>query len=185
MKIPFSHTSDEHSLIIRCIKGDEQARKAVYMQYVEEMMVLCLRYIADREDAREVLMDAFLKFFNSLKDFEYRGNGSVKAWLKKITVNYCLMFLRKRTLNFQTLDDRYGFGDIASVGDVAGQMNVKDILKLIHELPPGCKTVFNLYVFEEMTHKDIAQELNITEGTSKSQLHLARRILKEKILVNT
>jgi RNA polymerase sigma factor (sigma-70 family) len=185
LKIPLNHTSDEHSLIIRCIKGDEQARKALYMLYVEEMMILCLRYIADREDAREVLMDAFLKFFNSLKDFEYRGPGSVKAWLKKITVNYCLMFLRKRTMNFQALDDRDGYSEIASAGDVAGQMNVKDILKLIHELPPGCKTVFNLYVFEEMTHKDIAQELNITEGTSKSQLHLARKILKDKILVNT
>lgn len=155
------------------------------MQYVEEMMMLCLRYVSDKEDAREVMMDAFLKFFNSLKDFEYRGKGSVKAWLKKITVNYCLMFLRKRTMNFQVLDDRGGHDEIASTGDVTGQMNVKDILKLIHELPPGCKTVFNLYVFEEMTHKDIAQALNITEGTSKSQLHLARKILKDKILVNT
>lgn len=155
------------------------------MQYVEEMMILCLRYVSDKEDAREVMMDAFLKFFNSLKDFEYRGQGSVKAWLKKITVNYCLMFLRKRTMNFHVLDDRGSYDEIASTGDVTGQMNVKDILKLIHELPPGCKTVFNLYVFEEMTHKDIAQALNITEGTSKSQLHLARKILKDKILVNT
>ena len=184
MNLSLSHTTDEHRLIIQCIKGDEQARKAVYMQYVEEMMVLCLRYIADREDAREVMMDAFLKFFSSLKDFEYRGQGSVRAWLKKITVNYCLMFLRKRTVAFDQLNDN-SHSELASAGDVTGQMNVKDILKLIHELPPGCKTVFNLYVFEELTHKDIALMLNITEGTSKSQLHLARKILKEKILVNT
>ena len=147
-------------------------------------MLLCMRYIADREDAREVLSDAFLKFYNNVSDFEYRGEGSVKAWLKKIVVSYCLMFLRKNRLTFESTDDGRHRPEIAATENIIEEMSAKEILQLIHRLPAGCKTVFNLYVFEGRTHKEIAKELGISEGTSKSQLHLAKSILKNQILVN-
>ena len=184
MKISVPHTADEHSLIMRCMKGNEPARKAVYIKYVEEVMIVCLRYIADKEDAKEVMMDAFLKFFNALDGFEYRGEGSVRAWLKKITVNECLMFLRKKVMSFDQISDSDFYGAPVVMESVSDQMHVKDILKLVHTLPPGCKAVFNLYVFEDKGHKEIAQLLQISEGTSKSQLHLARKILKDKLLIN-
>lgn len=154
------------------------------MQYIEPMLLLCLRYIAAKEDAREVAMDAFLKFFNGINDFEYRGEGSVSAWLKRITINCCLMFLRKRSVSFDQITDNDFYTGMAGSDSIDGHLNAKDILKLVHALPAGCKTVFNLYVFEQMGHKDIAALLGITEGTSKSQLHLARKILKDKILIN-
>lgn len=184
MKISISNSTDEAYLVSCCRKGDEQARKILYMKYVEEMLLLCLRYIKEKEDAREVLMDAFLKFFNNIDDFEYRGEGSVRAWLKKITISYCLMFLRKRAVLFDQINDNDFYQEMAAADDVTGMINAKEIMKLIHTLPDGCRTVFNMYVFEEMTHKDIALMLNISEGTSKSQLHLARKLLKEKIMIN-
>lgn len=155
------------------------------MTYVEDMMLLCLRYIADKEDAREVLSDSFLKFFNNINDFEYRGVGSVKAWLKKITVNHCLMFLRKNRMSFQSVDDDDRHIEISAQDNIIEELTAKEILLLIHGLPDGCKTVFNLYVFEGRLHKEIAQMLGISEGTSKSQLHLAKSILKNKILINS
>ena len=161
-----------------------QAQKILYMKYVEDMMLLCIRYIANKEDAKEILMDSFLKFFNSIDGFEYRGEGSVKAWLKKITVNHCLMFLRKSKMCFDSGIDGGDIIEIPAQDNIIEEMNAKEILKLIHALPSGCKTVFNLYVFECKTHKEIAAMLNITEGTSKSQLHLGRAILKGKILIN-
>lgn len=184
MNLNLFHTSDELQLIKGCKDQDDQARKFIYMRYVEDMMLLCMRYITNKEDAREVLMDAFLKFFNSINDFEYRGEGSVKAWLKKITINYCLMFLRKNNISFEQISDRDFYNELPAAESIIDQLNVKEILKLIHALPPGCKTIFNLYVFEGRSHKEIATLLNVTEGTSKSQLHLARMILKDKILIN-
>lgn len=185
MRIDLHTNTDEALLVTRCKKKDEQAQKILYMRYVEDMMVLCMRYISDREDAREVLMDAFLKFYNSISDFEYRGEGSVKAWLKKIVVSYCLMFLRKNRLTFESTDDERYHAEIAAQEHIVEEMNAKEILLLIHGLPAGCKTVFNLYIFEGQTHKEIAQTLGISEGTSKSQLHLAKSILKSKILINS
>ena len=184
MKNEWHNSNDEASLVARCKNNDLQAQKILYMLYVEDMMLLCMRYIADREDAREILMDAFLKFFNSLRDFEYRGEGSVKAWLKKITGNQCLMSLRKNRISFQPLEDNSRQIEIPVGDNIIEQMNAKEIMRLIHALPAGCKAVFNLFVFEGMGHKEIATLLNISEGTSKSQLHLAKAILKGKILIS-
>ena len=179
-----SDSGIDDGIIKRCKNGDTRAQKILYMAYVEDMMLLCLRYISDKEDAREVLMDSFLKFFNSITGFEYRGEGSVKAWLKKITVNSCLMYLRKRRISFDAIDDKQHRIEIPVRDNIIEGMSARDILKLIHALPAGCKTVFNLVVFEGLSHKEISELLGIAEGTSKSQFHLAKAILKGKILIN-
>jgi len=173
---------DEATLEKCCKDNNPAAQKALYDKYVEPMMILCLRYVVNHEDAKEVLMDAFLNFFKHIGGFTYMGEGSVRAWLKKIVVNQCLMHLRKRKVYYATDKevDRYDMADSAE--NVLDYLNGKEIMKLIHTLPDGYRTIFNLYFFEGMNHKEISELLGISEGTSKSQLHRGRNLLKEKIL---
>jgi RNA polymerase sigma-70 factor (ECF subfamily) len=147
------------------------------------MMILCLRYIPQHEEAKEVLMDGFLSFFRHMDSFTYRGEGSVKAWLKRIMVNNCLMHLRKRNTAIISIDAMH-YEDHATPEDALGNMAAKEIMKLLHELPDVYRTVFNLYVFEDMGHKEIAELMGISENTSKSQLHRARALLKKQILLS-
>lgn len=165
-----------------CKNNEPIAQRTLYNMYVGDMMVLCLRYIDNAEDAKEVLMDAFLSFFRNIGSFTYLGSGSVKAWLKKIVVNQCLMHLRKQKPVFDTGKEITEYADKETDEDMLGHLAVKEILKLLHELPDGYRMVFNLYVFEGKNHREISELLNISENTSKSQLHRARAMLKEKIV---
>lgn len=156
------------------------AQRILYNFYAEDMMILCLRYIRNAEDARETLMDGFLSFFKHIESFEYRGEGSVKAWLKKIVINQCLMRLRK-TMSPETRYEEELHNIAEDDGNVLDKLAAKDILALLQSLPDGYRAVFNLYFFEDMGHKEIGELLGISENTSKSQLHRARAIMKTKI----
>jgi RNA polymerase sigma-70 factor, ECF subfamily len=172
---------DEAGLVSYCKSNNAAAQKILYTRYAEDMMLLCLRYIPEQEIAREVLMDSFLSFFKNIGQFSYRGEGSVKAWLKKIVVNHCLSQLRKRSVLFVQVKEEQQ--ELHSNDErVLDYLNTKEIMKMIHALPDGYRMVFNLYVFEGMSHQEIAVFMGISEGTSKSQLHRARVLLKEKIL---
>lgn len=184
MQFNLSGINEEASLVKRCKNNDSTAQHALYNAYVEDMMILCLRYIPRQEDAKEVLMDAFLSFFRNIGTFTYRGQGSVKAWLKQIVVNQCLMHLRKRSMPLVSIDNSPLFEDQEAAEDIFGNLVAKEILKLLHELPDIYRTIFNLYVFEDMGHKEIAELLGISENTSKSQLHRARTLLKKQILLS-
>lgn len=180
MNLDFVPVQDEAMLVDGCRQGNATAQKRLYERYAEPMMIVCLRYVSNPHDAKEVLMDGFFNFFKNIGNFNYRGEGSVRAWLKKIMVNQCLMFLRKKNVFHKDVDevaDEITSQDEASAVD---QMSVRELMKLIHELPEGYRMVFNLYVFEEMTHREIAAMLNISENTSKSQLHKARQLLQKK-----
>lgn len=175
------HTDLEADLVMACKKRDPQAQKQLFMQYADEMLVVCIRYVGNPELAKEVMMDAFVKCFDAIKDFEYRGEGSLRAWLKRIVISFCLMQLRKQKLQFVDIEAtkwEYEY----SAEDIVGGISAKEILLLINDLPQGCRAVFNLYVFDNKTHKEIGELLGISDGTSKSQLAMARKILKEKIL---
>lgn len=182
MQLNLSGTNDEALLVKRCKNNDSAAQHALYNKYVEDMMILCLRYIPQQEEAKEVLMDGFLSFFRHMDSFTYRGEGSVKAWLKRIVVNNCLMHLRKRNLSIISIDAT-PYEEHATPEDALGNMAAKEIMKLLHELPDVYRTVFNLYVFEDMGHKEISELMGISENTSKSQLHRARALLKKQILL--
>jgi RNA polymerase sigma-70 factor (ECF subfamily) len=173
---------NEAYLVRRCKDNDPVAQKALYDKYVERTMMLCLRYIANAEDAREALMDSFLKFFQQIKGFTYRGAGGVQAWLKQIAINQCLMALRKRPAIAAPAEEPGDDKDIESDEDILGTLAVKDIMKMVQSLPDGYRTVFNLYVFDGLDHKEIGQLLGISEQTSKSQLHRARVLLKKKMV---
>lgn len=184
MTISLSHTlyKDEQALAKGCKEGNAQAQKALYDAYAEPLMIVCLRYAANSEDARDMLMQSLVACFKSIGSFNYLGEGSLRAWLKKVTVNQCLMQLRKKRELFRELDSSLE-ERLPALHDHSPvmQLTVKEIMVWIHELPDGYRTVFNLYVFEDMSHKEIAALLGISENTSKSQLHKARALLQNRI----
>lgn len=184
MNIPLHTTLYEHEAALAkgCKDGNAYAQKKLYNVYAETLMIICLRYAGNREDAKDLLMQSFTECFKSIGTFEYRAEGSLKAWLKKVAVNQCLMQLRKQRNFIQELDERMEeqIGEEQENGAIA-QLTVKEIMMWIHELPPGYRTVFNLYVFEDMGHKEIGALLGIAENTSKSQLHKARTLLQNQI----
>jgi RNA polymerase sigma factor (sigma-70 family) len=138
---------------------------------------LCRRYLKTDEQAEETMMGGFLKIFQSLNQFDYVNDAAAFGWMKRIMVNECLMELRKK--NSFLLVAESSANDIAVDEDALSQMAADEIYQLITQLPIGYRTVFNLFVMEQMGHKEIAASLNITEGTSKSQLSKARNMLQQ------
>jgi RNA polymerase sigma factor (sigma-70 family) len=168
----------ELSLASDCAKGDRGAQKRLYERFCEDMLILCLRYLPGRADAQEALMDGFLSCFKGIGSFGYRGPGSLKAWLKQVMINACLMKIRKRQpLSVEAIGD--DAEDIGIASTVLEALSAKEIMLLVQRLPEGYRTVFNLYCFEGHSHKDIAAELGISEATSKSQLSKAKARLRE------
>lgn len=143
------------------------------------MLVLCQRYLPQIEEAREALMDGYLSVFRSLDRFEHRGPGSFRAWQSRIMVNSCLARLRKTSLHWEPMDEHQP--EVADPEAVLAQLSAKEILAQIQTLPAGYRMVFNLFVFEQMTHPEIARLLGVTESTSKTQFLKARRMLQEKL----
>jgi RNA polymerase sigma-70 factor (ECF subfamily) len=163
-----------------CRRQDRICQKYVFDLWSEGMLMLCMRYVKNLPDAEELMLNGFFSFFKSIDRFVYNDDSSITAWLKKIMVNECLMWLRKKG-DLKIVEEKYA--DEISTEDAHGKMNVDEIFKLIVALPAGYRTVFNLYIIEGYSHKEIAAMLNITEGTSKSQLSKARVMLQQKLEV--
>jgi RNA polymerase sigma factor (sigma-70 family) len=164
----------------RC--GNAAAQKALFDHLADPMMALCCRYLKSREDAEEVLLDGFCKFFSHLKEFKYRGEAALHAWLKKIMINECLMFLRRRHA-FSMVPEKTA-ELLPQVPEPLADLSAAEIFHLIVRLPVGYRTVFNLHVIEGMEHREIAKLLGIAEGTSKSQLSKARVLLQKMLWQN-
>lgn len=174
----------EQILAERLKKGDRQAMKELYGLYSGFLNAVCSRYVVDKEAVKDILQDSFIKIFSSASSFRYRGEGSLKAWMKKIVVNDSLKYLRK--------SDRYGFVVSAdTLPDIPEQEDEPDFMlesvppsviqKMVRRLPDGYRTIFNLYVFEDKSHKEIAGILGIKENSSASQLHRAKALLAKWI----
>jgi RNA polymerase sigma-70 factor (ECF subfamily) len=174
----------ELQLIEACKRSDSFAQRLLYEQFAEKIFILCLRYVTNRHDAEELLSDCFVKAFKHVNQFQYVGDGSLAAWVRKIAVNECLMSLRKKKQLVISVDEHSGIQQLAQEDDVFQHLNVAVILKNIQKLPAGYRTVFNLFVFEDNSHKEIAEMLGISENTSKSQLFKARNMLKEMLNEN-
>lgn len=159
--------------------GDRRSQKAIYDMLSGKMYAVCLRYMGDRESAEDVLQDGFVTLFSKLES--YSGEGSFEGWARKIFVNTALMSLRKKDA-LKGSEDVSAAWDITSDEPTAVQsMSYKDLVKLIAGLPPGFRTVFNMYVVEGYSHKEIGEALGISETTSRSQLQRARTLLQSKI----
>lgn len=161
--------------------GDSSASKALYCAYARYLTGVCTRYLSNPDDVKDVLHDSFLNIFASMSSFEYRGHGSLKAWLTKIVINESLKFIR----NAYRSEILSSFMEPEEPEDdepprLEG-LSMEILHKLICELPHGYRTVFNLYVFEEKSHKEIASILKIKEASSASQFHRAKAMLAAKI----
>lgn len=170
---------DISELIREAKRGSTAAQKCLFDRLADNMLLLCRRYVKSREDAEEILLDGFYKFFKNLPAFNYRGEPALYAWLKRIMVNECLMFLRKK--NVFTIVTESVAEEIALAEEALGNLSAAEIFNLVVQLPVGYRTVFNLYVIEGMDHKEIAGMMGISEGTSKSQLSKARSLLQKML----
>lgn len=166
-------------LIREAKQGSAAAQKWLFDQFAEKMLLVCQRYVKNSEDAEELLLDGFYKFFTKISAFTYQGDAALYAWLKKIMVNECLMFLRKK--NVFTIVTETTAEEIPLQDEALDNLSAEEIFKLIVQLPVGYRTVFNLHAVEGMTHVEIAELLNIAEGTSRSQYSKAK-ILLQKLL---
>ena len=167
-------------LIKEARQGGIAAQKYLFDLLSDRMMMLCRRYVKSPESAEEILLDGFYKFFKGLPGFVYEGDAALHAWLKKIMVNECLMFLRKK--NVFTIVTELDAEAITLDGDALDKLSAQEIFRLVVQLPVGYRTVFNLYTIEGMNHREIAALLDISEGTSKSQLSKARALLQKMLL---
>ncbi len=174
-------TSNEKEVVQKILHGDTNAMKELYDMYIGRLNAICSRYITDKETVRDVLQDSFIKIFESISSFEYRGSGSLLAWTTRIVVNESIDKLKEQE-HFEWI---HSMKDVPDIPDdempEIESIPQSAIMGMIQSLPTGYRTVFNLYVFENKSHKEIASLLHIKESTSASQLYRAKAILREEI----
>lgn len=168
----------DEKTIEKCLEGNKRAQRALFKAYSQRMFVLCYRYVKNKEDAEEMVSDGFVKIFHSLSSFDYKNLKSLEAWIKRIMINECLMFLRKRKITF--LDENVAV-NVESKNKADDELAANELYDLLLSLPVGYRTIFNLYAIEGYSHKEISKLLGINEGTSRSQLTKARSSLKEMV----
>ncbi|MEP7252241.1 MAG: sigma-70 family RNA polymerase sigma factor [Ginsengibacter sp.] len=173
---------DTSELIREAKRGGAAAQKYLFDQWSDRMLMICRRYVKNTEDSEELLLDGFYKFFKNLSSFIYHGDAALHAWLKRIMINECLMFLRKKNV-FNIVTEAEA-DDISLPEEALNNLSAAEIFNLIIQLPVGYRTVFNLYVVEGMPHREIATLLGIAEGTSKSQLSKGKLLLQKMLLQN-
>jgi RNA polymerase sigma factor (sigma-70 family) len=167
----------EEAMVIGCMKNDRKIQESLYRKFSGEMYTICIAYENDRDKAKDILQDGFIKVFRSFETYEKQG--SLKGWIRRIITNTAIdhwrrslkgnQFLRidALTVQDQPLDSSYP------------SINCSDIMNLVSKLPAGARMIFNLYALEGYSHKEIAERLKISEGTSKSQVNRARQLLQE------
>lgn len=167
----------------QCRLGDNRARQELYERYAGHMLALCLRYTGNREEAEDLLHDGFLKLFSSFDKFAWRGEGSLRAWMERVMVNTVLQYLRRNDVLSQSAPlDNMPLEDYDEPEPEDCEMIPTQVLmQFVGELPVGYRTVFNLFVMEGKSHKEIAELLGINEKSSASQLTRAKAALSEKV----
>jgi RNA polymerase sigma-70 factor (ECF subfamily) len=171
--------NDLQILIKGCLTGERFCQKEVYNMYSQKMLPLCLRYAESQEEAEEILQDGFLQMFRCIN--QYKQTGTFESWLRKIMINCALMRYRSKNKTSRVISLTQDYDHMATTGDFLDHISEKELICLIQGLPPAYRMVFNLYVFEGLKHREIALLLNISEGTSKSNLSDARAILKKAL----
>ncbi|MBT3209621.1 MAG: sigma-70 family RNA polymerase sigma factor [Bacteroidetes bacterium] len=170
---------DYTKIINACINNESKFQRKLYDLFSGKMFVVCLQYSNNYEEAKDILQDGFVKVFTNLKQFKHQG--SFEGWIRRIMVNTALEKFRQNKIKF--IDSEiFEFKDSLSYEDIESNISANDILKVMQELSPQYRTVFNLYVNEGYSHKEISEKLNISVGTSKSNLSRARTILQKRVL---
>lgn len=171
----------ELELIRGCVKNDRVSQKKLFDTYAGKFMAIAKRYMKEDMSAEDVLMEGFCKIYNNIKSF--KGEGSFEGWMRRIIVNTALNKIRKDNRDLlvyqEELTDKSGVEMM-----YIESMSAKDMMDMIEKMPLGYRTVFNMYAIDGFSHKEIANELNIDEGTSRSQLSKARKFLQERLKEN-
>lgn len=164
------------TLIDLASANDRKAQHDIYSMFAPKMLSVCRLYIKDLQHAEDLMLTGFMKVFTSIKNFE--NKGSFEGWIRRIMVNECLSQIRTNK-KIQFIDDENDLKD--GLDEIESNLGIDEIQNAIDSLPEGYKMVFNLYVIEGYKHKEIAEMLGINEGTSKSQLSNARKVLQDQI----
>jgi RNA polymerase sigma-70 factor (ECF subfamily) len=179
MKIASTSSSyTESELVAGCQREEPHFQRALYERYHRLMLGVCFRYTDNREDAQDILQEGFIRVFKHIQSF--RSEGSFEGWIRRIMVHTSIEHYRRNSRYFMV--DVKEAGDVHLDAEALSSLSRDEILALIQELPTGYRTVFNLYAIEGYTHQEIGQMLNISDGTSKSQLSRAKRLLQEKLI---
>lgn len=178
--------TDLNHIINRCRDQEAEGQKVLYDMFRDRMYAICLRYLKSPEDAEDIFIEGFFKILTKID--LYKGEGSFEGWMRRVMVNECLMFLRKRNNLHMTVE--LPATEIPDTAEEDGEgLEFEEIISVLDLLPPGYRTVFNLYVFEDYKHREIAEMLGISINTSKSQLILAKKkiadLIKKKETFNT
>ena len=173
-----NHIPSETDLIKGCIDGNRQMQEVLYKKFSSKMYGVCLRYSGNVDDANDLLQEGFIKVFKNL--LKFRGDGSFEGWIRRIFVNTSIEHFRKKVKLYNVTEVQENTIEDTDL-NILDTLAEKDIIILVNELAPGYKTIFNMHVIEGYSHKEIADILGITEGTSKSQLARAKGVLKKSL----
>lgn len=178
MKLQIQKSTSETDLITACKKQNAKAQRMLYNKYSSSMLGLCRRYVRGELESEDVMINGFMKVFSNIGSYE--GKGSFEGWMKRLMINEALGYLRKnRSMYLET--DIHKIEKEPNLEKLESDLETKDLLKMISELPSGYRTIFNLYAIEGYSHKEIGELLGINENTSKSQLSRARTHLQRKL----
>lgn len=171
----------EAELIQRCLNNDVLAQNELYRRFAGKMMGVCMRYAKNRDDAKDILQDAFVRVYLNLKSF--KAEGSFEGWIKRIMINTAIKHYRKNLKFVNNVDIETAY-TVGFDNDIIGKMGVDELMAKVQTMPEGYRTIFNLYIVEGYQHNEIGELLGIAEGTSKSQLARARNYLIKLIKGN-
>lgn len=170
----------DRELIDKCLERDPKAQEYLYNRYARRMYGICLRFARNTLEADDILQEGFIKVFSYLKDF--RNEGSLEGWIRKTIVNTAINYYNSKQQEWKETSIEKAESNQSVAEDILDQISVTDLLHLIQQLPEGYRMVFNLHVIEGYNHQEIAQMLDISENTSKSQLSRARAALQQRLV---
>ncbi len=169
----------DEELVKGCVQENATAQRMLFDKYAGKMMTVCLRYARHRMEAEDILQDAFIKVFDNLKKFEFKG--SFEGWIRRIVINTALKGMQRMSFTHENIGLENSPENFEEANAIS-LLSEKELLRLIAELPEGYRAVFNMYVFDDFSHREIGNTLNIEESTSRSQLAKARNWLKIRII---
>lgn len=178
MNIPSNQIVSDLDLVQGSIENNRKMQELLYERFAPKMYALCLRYSKNPDDAQDLLQDGFMKIFKNLPKF--RGEGSLEGWMRRIFVNTSIEYFRK-VVRVQEMSEVQEYGIEDKEWNVLDNLAEKDIIGMLQELSPGYRQVFNMYVIEGYSHKEIGVIMGISEGTSKSQLARAKITMKKLV----
>lgn len=174
------HLDKERKIVSLISKNKQEATKEIYGAYAGYIAGICARFLSYDDDIKDMTQEIFIRIFTSLKSFKYSGEGSLGAWIKRISVNYILNYLRDNN-RIRFVYSSESIPEITEDPPDTDKLSAEEIISLLHELPDGYRTVFNLYAIEGKPHKEIAELLGIKENSSASQYLRAKAMLAKKI----